>query len=150
MHAKPTDCRTWYVVFDRPTRRCFRWWHLFTGWRFGHVWAFTAAGDDMIVRVDPLAWGIHVQPLELKIGDVLLELAQRPITGMLSITVDYKISSVDDVRRGVYSCVSVLKAVLGLRKCPLVITPFQLYKYLCKHEGCIPLKAYIPYIMGEL
>lgn len=144
MHAKPTDCRTWYVVFDSPRTR-LRWWHLLTGRLFSHCWAFCAAGDDMIVRVDPQAWGVHVAPMAHNVDAILLEMAQRPITALLSVTVDYKIASCHEPMRGLYNCVSQLKAMLGVRG-PLILTPFQLYKRLCKHEGCIPIKAYIPHI----
>lgn len=145
-YAAYAECRTWYVVFDKPRERQWRWFRIFTGRRFSHCYALSEAGGGTM-RVEPLAWGLCCTWVETEIATTLLDYAQADTTAILSVTVDYRLAQ-DDVYRGVFTCVSALKALLGLRKCPFTVTPFQLYKRLCKHNGCIAIKPYIPYIGG--
>lgn len=145
-HQPYTECRTWYIVFERPRTKHWRWWRIFTGRTFAHCWAFTEAGPG-VMYFEPLHWGICNTWTDTPIADMLLAAAQSDITALLSVTVDYKLCF-EHVPRGPYSCVSALKALLGLRKCRFTITPFQLYKRLCGLEGVIPIRPYTPFIGG--
>lgn len=138
------EARTWYVVFDKPRSRKWRWWRLFTRTKFSHVWAFSEAGAG-VIRFEPLAWGQCVTYEEESCTSMLEKFACSDCTAILSITVDYR-TAVNEPRRGLYNCVTMIKALLALQKCPFTLTPFALYKRLCLHEGCIPIKAYIPYV----
>lgn len=141
-----TEARTWYIVFDVPRSRRRRWWHLFTGSIFSHCWAFSDVGGG-VVRVEPLAWGLCVMHEALSVDDMLKGFYESTCTAILSVTVDYR-TAVFQPLRGFFTCVSIIKALLGVANCPFTITPFQLYKMLCKHEGCIAIKPYIPYVGG--
>lgn len=139
-----SEARTWYVIFDQPRTNRFRWIRFFTGYLFSHCYAVTEAGEGVII-FEPLAWGLYCSYYPIKLEAALEDVMKSDTTALLSVTVEY-IKSIDNVPRGLYTCVSSVKALLGLRKCPFTITPFQLYKRLCRHEGCIALKPYIPYV----
>jgi hypothetical protein len=140
------ECRTWYIVFDRPRSRHSRWWRIFTGRQFAHCWAFTEAGEGMI-RYEPLRWGLCCTYEPTKPTDMAELLIRNGVTALLSVTVDYRTAN-DWVIRGPYSCVSSLKALLALRKWG-IFTPFALYKYLVRnHDACIPIKAWAPFVEG--
>lgn len=141
-----TEARTWHIVFDKPRSRTFRWYHFLTGKRFAHVWAFTDAGAG-VMRIEPLAWGICALYEPQNVNTMLHDFAQGDnCTALLSVTVDYR--TADDCLRGPYNCVSVIKALLAMRKSRFTFTPFQLYKELLKHEGCAIVKPFIPYLRG--
>jgi hypothetical protein len=139
--------RTWYIVFDRPRSKRRKWWWRFADGpegRFAHCWAFSEAGEG-IQRIEPLAWGLLASYEDCTATALAEQLILNNCTALLSVTIDYR-ACVDWRMRGIFTCVSLLKAALGLRT--VAITPFRLYKYLCRHEGCIPLKAWTPYTGG--
>lgn len=142
-HRPAPEARTWYIVFDKPRSRFRRWWYILTPFAFRHCYAFSEAGEG-IMRVDPLSWGMAVVYEPVQAEAALVEYARSDCTAVLSVTVDYR-TAVNRPKRGVYSCVSVIKALLAIRA-PLALTPFQLYRVLARHEGCVPIKPFIPYV----
>lgn len=136
--------QTWYVIFEKPRSRGFRWWRLFTGNRFAHCWMITQAGEG-IIYYEPLHWGMCCHYDETTLDHALTELAASDITALVSVTIDYRLCH-EYQWRGLYSCVSQVKAALGLRKCYFTLTPFQLYKRLCKNDKAIVIKPFVPYV----
>ena len=139
-----TKTQTWYVVFDKPRSEGFRPWRLLTGKKFAHCWMLTAAGEG-VIRYEPLHWGVACYYDAVDLNNILVQLAEGDTTALLSVTVDYRLCH-EYQMRGLYSCVSQLKALLGMRKCCFTITPFQLYKRLCKQPKTIAIKPWIPYV----
>lgn len=92
------------------------------------------------IVVDPLSWGIAIRHEAHSLESVVEYYAKSAV--VLSFTADYR-RNVDPVRRGVYSCVSSVKAILGIRRCR-AITPFGLYRWLC-NNGAIMVKPWVPY-----
>lgn len=124
-----------------------KWWEFFIHKKFTHCLALTEAGEGC-VRLEPLAWGLLTIYHPICIDNYLLSVAKSDVTALLSVTVDYRCHPKHMKRDILISCVSVMKAILLLKK-PWIFTPFQLYKYLVKYqENCIVIKPYIPYIRG--
>lgn len=97
------------------------------------------------MKIEPLAWGVHATYLDVPLMDAIKEAAESDITALISITVDYRTVS-KKALRGPITCVSVIKALLGVNN--LRFTPKMLYKYLCKHDGLAVIKPYVPYVEG--
>lgn len=142
-HKPFGETRTWYVVFDWQRSKVWRWWHLFTRKEFAHCWLFSEVGNGVMI-IDPQAWGIAARYEDKPIMEYAAEIVGHNITALVSITVDYRACTAEPVRRGFYSCVSTLKAVLGLRHGFYTITPFQFYRLLHKQRGFLNIKPYAP------
>lgn len=140
-----TKIHTWYVIFDKQrTQR--EWFSYITGRKWAHVYLARSTEEGSVLVVNPLNWGIVVETYpNMKIEDYLIGFADS--TAILSYTADYR-RNVDRVTHGLYSCVNVVKQVLGLRFC-WAITPFQLYRHLCKHKTTIMVKPYVPYLQNQ-
>lgn len=139
-----SDVRTWYIVFDkRRTRYATRWWHWIVSKHFAHCYLFTDIGDNKILRIEPLIWGTAVTVIDDHIENHLMTFAQSDVTAILSYTADYRKQS-GVVRRGLITCVSTVKAILGEKG--LSITPYQMYKKMLKRRNVRMVKGWIPYI----
>lgn len=138
------ESQTWYVVFSE--RRVPRWHlvHWIIHKPFSHCYLVRELPDGNAMLLDPLRWGLAVQITQKNLEEYLTAAAPHA-TALLSYTADYRRCG-DYVPRGLYSCVTILKAVLGL-KC-LAITPFQLYKSLVQHPHTTVIKPYVPYIQN--
>lgn len=89
-----------------------------------------------------LHWGIATSMVDMTIDDYVL-LKARESTAVVSFVADYRRNSTN-VYRGIMTCVSFIKAVLGLQE-GMAITPRQLYKYLLSHELATVVKPYTPW-----
>ena len=78
--------------------------------------------------VDPLASKIELLTLRIS-GNTFISEFER--LGMKVIRTDINDSSVSSWKFGVFTCVEVVKRILGVYSFR-VITPYQLYKYLLK------------------
>lgn len=144
IYTPHNEVRTWYVVFDQPRSERWRLFHPLTGRRFAHCWAFTEVPGG-VMRVEMLDWGLCVTHEQAELLPMLAALCEST-TAVLSVTVDYNIAAAYPSPRGLITCVSALKALLALRGCTFTLTPFQLYKRLCRHSGCVPIKPWSPYV----
>ena len=141
MIQKFDDINHWIVIFN-PRKENKRWWHPFVNNRFNHVVMLYDIPDVGTVVMEALEWGIAVR-FEPHSIEKCIEYYGSDATAIVSYISNHAYN-VDPIPRGIYTCVSMCKAFLGLRKCFFVITPFQLYKFLLKQNSVV-LKYYVPY-----
>lgn len=135
------EVQQWYVVFSqRRTPRC-RLFHWLVSPAFNHVYLMRERPDGGTLVIDPLKWGMAVQYVEMNFEEALLR-AATVSTAMLGYTADYRVSSVRFVPRGIFTCVTAVKAILGLRS--RAMTPLGLYRKLLKSPYTTPVKVHDP------
>jgi hypothetical protein len=141
------EVQQWYVVFTRRrVPRCY-FWHWLIKPSFNHLYLVRELPDGNTILIDPLKWGAAVQFVELPLDEYLLKAAQHEnATAMLGYTADYR-RCATFVPRGFYTCVMLVKAILGLKL--RTLTPFGLYKALCRHPATTVIKPYVPYIQNQ-
>ena len=142
-----------YVVFDKRRTRRLTWWHWLVKREFTHCYilgrcggvATSGAATGGIIKIDPRSFGMIVEYVSGEIVDIISNLGD--VTAIISFPVvfDYKFGY---VRRGLYSCVSIMKALLCLEGGYFVWSPFQLYKYLIRNGGNV-ICAWKPYLREE-
>jgi len=120
-------------------------WQVFAprGWR--HCWIgigvyFPEPGlmaNQWTMRVEPVTWGIDVDFNFISLKDAAQAAYDRGATSVLKMSVDTRPKHAY-VPRGFLSCVSVLKAILGLRAC-WIVTPKQLHGFL-RRNGAIEVE----------
>jgi hypothetical protein len=113
-------------------------WRIFArpGWR--HCWIalrlyFPSVGTmarQYTLKIEPTTWGIDVDVGWQSVDDVAQAALAAGATSVLEFSVDTP-PPWGYVPRGVLSCVSVIKAVLGLRAW-WVVTPEQLHRLLVR------------------
>lgn len=138
------EIQQWYVVFQdrrKPRTRCIHW---LLHDRFVHCLLVRPVNDQQTLVIDPAQWGVMVAVVDSDVESFLTEKAART-TAIVSYVADYR-KLEGYYPRGPYTCVTLLKAILGLKKCALLQTPFSLYKYLLKSERTTVVKPYIPYV----
>jgi hypothetical protein len=135
--------RHWFVVFqDRPDNAPAQWFHRFIPPKVAHVWAYAWHPDTGIyLTIDPRGNHLFIQPIPVAQhpNDAMLEVATRP--GVRAIVLYAKDERIPFKLCGhwVYSCVSVLKDLLGIRAA-FVLTPHQLFRKVLKNGGVIMFK----------
>lgn len=134
------ETQFWYVIFAGAQGRA--WWHWFTGRRFAHVYLMREVPGG-VLEVNPLRFGVTVVHHDGNAASVILPRIQSA-TAALGLVINYA-KREDAIGRGLYSCVSIVKAVLALRRC-WAFTPWQLYKHLLINHKPEVMKAYAPYI----
>lgn len=137
------EVQQWYVVFQdrrKPRSRIIHW---LLHDAFVHCLLVREVNGQTMV-IDPLQWGIGVKVYEQPLDEFLIENAPQA-SAILSFVADYRRLE-GYVPRGVYTCVTAIKAILGLRRCLFVQTPFSLYRYLLRYQHTVVVKPYIPYI----
>lgn len=133
------EVQQWYVVFSqRRVPRC-RLIHWLVPPEFSHVYLMRERPDGGTLVIDPLKWGMAVQYVEMHFEEALLR-AATVSTAMLGYTADYRRASCHFVPRGVFTCVTMVKAILGLR-C-WAFTPRGLYRKLLKSPLTTPVKIH--------
>lgn len=138
----------WHVVFvgdilgDRAA--AFRWWRLFTRGGFKHCFATRAIIEKGRVRywlnVSAGVYWLDVSPLEIEevgqnLADVVTEGDMTPRILRWPFAPESRY-----YHRGLITCVSQIKYLLGLR-CPRVMTPVGLYDWMVAN-GAFPLEDY--------
>lgn len=120
------------VIFSKKMGKR-RWWNIFTGREFSHCWVVYEFGKKVVV-LDPLIWGILINVHGVSLDEYMKEMQQHPLF-KASCLLNIEYQPRDAVcYRGIYSCVSIVKAALGIEKWN-IITPRQLYLYLKGRES---------------
>lgn len=136
------EVQQWYVVFSkRRVPRC-RLIHWLVCPALSHVYLMRERPDGGTMIIDPMKWGMAVKYVELGFDDALLLTAQE-CTALLGFTADYRNASLLNRMPFVFTCVTAVKAILGLRSWSL--TPRQLYKRLLKSGYTTPVKLHDPH-----
>jgi hypothetical protein len=134
----------WYVVFTAATNNLMPWWVRWWIRRdiYKHVYAFRDYAGCTLT-VNQLAQGLIVDASPVPAPDCARMLGQegRESVVLFAGQLKYRYT-----QRGVQSCVSVVKSLLGL-KAWHVWTPQQLYRHLIEHKGVVlwEAKAAKPY-----
>jgi len=125
--------RVFYVAFQKGLKR--HWWDVVMDGEMRHCWAFHAVGfpDEGLMseryclkfevsesRISTEAWWAT--------PEVVVEHFKDAVVDILAVRVEID-DRVGYIPRGLLTCVSGLKALLGVRAW-WVITPNQLYRYL--------------------
>ena len=121
---------TWYVVFcDWTTTRRAPWFiHWFTRPGFRHVFALRSTKLGTVI-LNPLLSSIFVEWVPFDVEACAIACRRR---GWKVVRVENKTQK-DYGLRGLITCVSVIKAAIGLKRW-WIVTPYQLYKYLEEGE----------------
>ena len=129
---------TAFVVFYGSDHEGF--WRIFTarGWRHCAVIlpvyspGATLFSEGHAVAIQSIGWGVEVVVLEKSALEVAQTQLKEGATAALSIPIDLDMKRLY-VPRGLLTCVSLIKAVLGLRGGWYVFTPKHLCRYLLRH-----------------
>jgi len=126
-----------YVVFQRALPQQWRWWHLITGREWAHCWMMRAEavgepgllGEWITIKVETTPARVHIDVYGGHPDNLVAEaqVAMRTID-VLALTIDIG-GREEYCPRGPMSCVSLVKAMLGVWW-PTVITPRQLHRKL--------------------
>lgn len=139
------EIQQWYVVFSkRRVPRCY-FWHWFLKPEFSHLYLVREAPDGNVMLIDPLKWGVAVQFTQTPIDDYLLGVSHHA-TAVLGYIADYR-RTFTFVPRGLYTCVTIVKAVLGLKA--MTLTPFGVYRQLLRNPLTTVIKPYVPYVPNQ-
>lgn len=125
-YKNPSGSRDYYVVFDR-LRGEKRFWNIFTGKTYAHVWALTPLCNNLTLVIKPFPSGCQIEEWPCNIKQAI-DLIPQDTTSVLKYTVEY--GNLSHYRfYSVMSCVSYLKYLLGVRGF-FIATPLSLYKKL--------------------
>lgn len=139
------EVQTWYVVFDRRRVPRCRFWHWFLPTKFSHVYMLREAAEGQLIILHPLLWGLGVQTLQDTIENYIVAMGQDA-TAVLQYTADYRRVG-DYISRGLYNCVTLVKAVLGLTT--RAFTPFGLYRHMLRLPNTHVIKPFVPYVLDS-
>lgn len=138
------EVQHWYVVFQKREKPRFRLIHWLLHDHFVHCLLVREAPGGTTLIIDPMPWGVAVKFVEQDIDSLLLASADQT-SAIVSFITDYR--RIAGYRpRGIYTCVTLLKSMLGMKSKPFIQTPFALYRYLLKWPQSTVVKPYIPYI----
>lgn len=115
-------------------------YHPFTGRRWGHVFAISECDDGGCLHYEPLAWGTLITHYAIDIDDLLTLWYLEDTTAIVGVMVDYSQCTGKYIPRGIYTCVSAIKSIIGIKKSYFVLTPKQLYKKLIKLDNVLIFK----------
>ena len=126
--------RDYYVVFQKSdSKELNRPWRCLTWNNFDHVWLFHPHLEGAL-KINPLSNRIIIDYFPESLKEVLLFYKKHQhvidiikIKLPLGVTLGYSL-------RGIITCVSIIKAVLGIGAW-FVITPQQLRRHLLKIGG---------------
>lgn len=100
---------------------------------FGHVDLIASCGDDKTIVVVCAPWAMDIELKDVPIDDYL-GLLKKSEESKACVEMKSAKSSDNFLPRGAITCVSVAKALMGIRGF-LAITPYQLFKKLKKTGG---------------
>lgn len=132
---------TAYVIFYGSEHDGF--WRIFTGrgWRHCCVILPSYGPEDNLLRPDvaslvinPLTWGVEALVIRKHPEEVCRLQLEDGATAAISIPIDLRHERLY-VPRGLLTCVSLIKAVLGMRGGWYVFTPKHLARYMLRHGG---------------
>ena len=105
-------------------------------WRhksFGHVDIFFEAEDGTVILVNASPWQMGVMHIDKPLGVYLELLKAGSRSNHCCLKMKSSTEEDNEHQRGAVNCVSIVKAILGLRGV-FIITPYQLFK-LIKRKG---------------
>lgn len=125
----------WFIGFVGDAGR-FNFWDIITTKDFRHCYAFRFDGYNWIL-VDPMGSWLEVQVMpyerEDNVPHMMLERGHKVVYVM-------KNRKNEQVLRGLLTCVSIVKHLIGVRAC-WIFTPKQLYKHLLEKNYGRIIKA---------
>lgn len=140
-YGHPNTRRTVYVVFQDLGETDA--WTVFTKPGMRHCWCFWTSyyPDESLlatrftVKFEPLRWGFHSDVWYAPPEDVIAEFSRPPVSCIIAFDVDYPPQNFSYmIPRGLITCVSAVKAMMGLRNWR-ILTPAQLAEYLLAEGG---------------
>lgn len=99
------------------------------------------------MTIDFKTWGVGVSFIDQPVEEYLLQQCRSCASAVLGYTADYR-RQVMPRWRGVLTCVTLTKAVLGLWKCAHIQRPYALYKLLLRYPTTTVIKPYVPFLRG--
>lgn len=131
---------TAFVIFYGSEHDGF--WRIFTGRGWRHCCVIIPSypeGRDLMapvhsIALNPLTWGIDVVHVDKHPLEVCRRELEEGATAAVSIPIDLDMKRLY-VPRGLLTCVSLIKAVLGMSGGWYVFTPKHLCRYLLRHGG---------------
>ena len=125
---------TFYISFARHSSkriplywRPFAWLSAFKDKRFGHAQIFWETPNGDVAAIGALPWAIRIASFDRSLEDYLNDLKTAGATACIKYTSDF--SKVKPIPCGFFTCVSVIKSILGIKSF-FVITPKQLFRTL--------------------
>lgn len=131
---------TAYVVFAGAEHR--RAWRIFTGRRWRHVMVIvpmyypapSLTADVYSIVINPLTFAVRIDYVWKDPRALVDEMLNEGFTAAIAVPVDHSYQ-VDYVPRGVLTCVSLVKAILGIKGAWYIWTPKHLARYLARMGG---------------
>ena len=138
------EYKTFYVVFQSSSGN--RFWSGFTEKGYQHIWAFWGKPigepglmtEQWTIKAEPLGSHVDIDLWFVEPHEAAKEyLKEEKTTDILKFNV--RLQAQGFVPRGIITCVSVVKGVMGQRAW-WILTPLQLYYYLLR-KGAVSLKG---------
>lgn len=129
-----------FVVFQPSSQPIF--WDAFTSPAWRHCWlilpcSYPSPGlmaDVYSIKVEPVRWGIDFAVWWAEPEIVAREFYKAGVTAIVQVDVDLPPKHSGFIPRGLPTCVTMVKAALGLRAWN-VWTPKALFRYLLEHAN---------------
>lgn len=127
----------WWVVFEDKRRRRSRWWDIITRPGFKHCWAYTRHPNmEGWLAIDNTTGGTQMRfyPDQTLIDHDFTDMSEViHAEGGIVLPANALMNEDYLPRFMPLTCVELIRQLLGIRE-RLVITPFQLYKYIVKNR----------------
>lgn len=133
----------WAVVFKRSQSEEKHFTARFLHKDFSHCYLIRECGSGSLI-IDPLKWGLATVYEPHDFNDVV-EHHGKDATAVLMCMADYKLCTYP-IFRGIYSCVMIVKAALGIKRSKFVVTPKQLYRLLLRKKWVKVIKPWSPWM----
>lgn len=131
------DASLWFVVFTRTATHLMPWWiDLFTRGGFRHCYAFRDYRGITLI-VNQVAQGLLLDATKVRAAECAKALARQADVTVVLFASQLKPRYTP---RGVQTCVSVVKSLLGL-KLWRIWTPQELHDYLIQNGGVVLCQA---------
>ncbi len=137
------EIQQWYVVFLKRAKPRTRFIHWLVCDDFAHVVMARETPDGRTLLVDPEEWGCALAFVDMPIEDFIVQLDPKA-SAILSYMADYR-RCVQYRFRGIYTCVTICKTILGVWGC-WGILPKHLYRFLLRRAHTTVVKGFIPYL----
>ncbi|MDD9904801.1 MAG: hypothetical protein OXT06_14620 [Rhodospirillaceae bacterium] len=131
-----------YIVFQGGVSPHASLWSAFTdpGWR--HCWLMLPAyhpapglmADRYTLKIEPLRWGIDTEVWWHDPEEVAQHFLDLNVTAVVALDVTTPPPGVPFIPRGLMTCVTVIKAALGIRAWH-IWTPKALFRYVLHHHN---------------
>ena len=140
-----SDAVTFAVIFQKRSKSP-HWSSFWLHRDFAHVYLLRECERGTMI-INPLAWGIMTDFDARPFDQVVIDHAKDSSACLLYVA-DYRFNTYS-ITRLIYSCVQIVKSVLGFRSGATIQTPKSLYRALLLKQGAKVIKPWSPWVGEE-